>query len=132
MRNAATLPTPRPEIAMPSKSVLGDALVGDLSEIFRLLGDRTRLRIVLALAAGTRNVGRLCKDLGLAQPTVSHHLSLLRMGKLILNSRKGKEVYYSLNGDYLERVVDDLLDEWPGGKHEIKAGGFVLRGNRSK
>lgn len=117
---------------MPAKNLLSESLVTDLSEIFRLLGDRTRLRIVLALAGGSRNVGMLCKDLGLAQPTVSHHLSLLRMGKVIVNSRKGKEVYYSLNGDYLERLADELLDEWPGGKHEIKAGRFILRGGKGR
>jgi DNA-binding transcriptional ArsR family regulator len=117
---------------MPAKSPLNGSLLADLSELFRLLGDRTRLRIILTLAGGTRNVGQLCRDLNLAQPTVSHHLSLLRMGKLIVNSRRGKEVHYALNSDFLERTAQELIDRWPGGRNEIKAGRFTFRAARGK
>ena len=61
-----------------------------------LLSDKTRLQIVLILAKGESNVTALCEKLGLAQPTVSHHLGLLRMNRLIVNKRKGKTVIYSL------------------------------------
>ena len=52
----------------------------------------------MLLAAGERNVTSLCDELGLPQPTVSHHLGLLRMNNLIGNRRDGKRIYYSLNG----------------------------------
>lgn len=71
---------------------------GDLAELFQLLSDRTRLKIVLLLAEGPRNVSSLCESLKLPQPTISHHLSLLREQKVILNRREGKQVFYSLNG----------------------------------
>jgi DNA-binding transcriptional ArsR family regulator len=66
--------------------------------VFRLLSDRTRLNILMILAEGERNVTRLCEELGLPQPTVSHHLGLLRMRNLITNRRNGKQVFYGLNG----------------------------------
>lgn len=72
--------------------------VEQLTNLFRLLSDRTRLNILLTLAEGERNVGSLCHELGLPQPTVSHHLGLLRVNNIITNHRKGKQVYYALGG----------------------------------
>ena len=66
--------------------------------LFRLLSDKTRMNILLLLAKGERNVTSLCEELGLPQPTVSHHLGLLRMSNLIGNRRNGKQVFYGLNG----------------------------------
>ncbi|HWE01758.1 MAG TPA: metalloregulator ArsR/SmtB family transcription factor [Tepidisphaeraceae bacterium] len=81
--------------------------------LFRLLSDKTRLSILMLLATGERNVGSLCLELKLPQPTVSHHLGLLRMQNLISNRRNGKQVFYGLNGhvnapggDGLQIVVD--------------------------
>ena len=69
-----------------------------LTNLFRLLSDKTRLNILLLLAQGERNVSHLCDELKLPQPTVSHHLGLLRMSNVIGNSRNGKQVFYNLNG----------------------------------
>jgi DNA-binding transcriptional ArsR family regulator len=69
-----------------------------LTSLFRLLSDKTRLNILMLLAEGERNVTTLCEELNLPQPTVSHHLGLLRMNNLIANRRNGKHVYYGLNG----------------------------------
>jgi DNA-binding transcriptional ArsR family regulator len=79
-----------------------------LTALFRLLSDRTRLNILLLLAEGERNVTSLCDALQLPQPTVSHHLGLLRMNKIINNRRSGKQVFYGLNGS-VEAMKDSLL-----------------------
>ncbi|MGF1633918.1 MAG: ArsR/SmtB family transcription factor [Phycisphaerae bacterium] len=71
-----------------------DALIG----LFKLLSDPTRLRILLMLREGELNVSTLCDRLDLPQPTVSHHLGLLRMSNIIENRRSGKQVFYALNG----------------------------------
>ena len=76
-----------------------------LTSLFRLLSDKTRLNILLLLAEGERNVTSLCEELGLPQPTVSHHLGLLRMHNVIANRRNGKQVFYSLNGSI--DIADD-------------------------
>src|SRR5215216_2805313 len=68
--------------------------------LFRLLSDKTRLNILMLLAKGERNVTSLCEELALPQPTVSHHLGLLRMNNLIGNRRDGKQVYYGINGRF--------------------------------
>jgi ArsR family transcriptional regulator len=69
----------------------------ELSELARgygLLSDATRLGILKMLSAGPKNVTALCDALGLKQPTISHHLGLLRMGRLVIGTRKGKSVVY--------------------------------------
>jgi len=69
-----------------------------LTAVFRLLSDKTRLNILMLLSEGERNVTSLCEALKLPQPTVSHHLGLLRMNNIIGNRRNGKQVFYTLNG----------------------------------
>ena len=69
-----------------------------LSKLFSLLGDPTRVRILLLLCHGELNVSRLCEILGMAQPTVSHHLGLLRRGGLLRTRRDGKAIHYALDG----------------------------------
>jgi ArsR family transcriptional regulator len=71
--------------------------MSDLCQLFHLLSDKTRLQIVMMLAEKERDVTSLCKELHLAQPTVSHHLGLLRMNHVIVNKRNGKRVIYALD-----------------------------------
>jgi DNA-binding transcriptional ArsR family regulator len=73
-----------------------DGHIQEVAKLFRILGDGTRLRILLELQKGQQNVGQLCRKLNVPQPTVSHHLSLLRMGELVKTRRSGKEVFYSI------------------------------------
>src|SRR3954471_1292258 len=75
-----------------------DQDLDQLTGLFRLLSDKTRLNILFLLSEGERNVTSLCDELKLPQPTVSHHLGLLRMSNVIANRRNGKQVFYSLNG----------------------------------
>jgi ArsR family transcriptional regulator, zinc-responsive transcriptional repressor len=83
---------------MTKTSVVEEQDLENLSSLFRLLSDKTRLNILMLLAGGERNVTNLCEVLNLPQPTVSHHLGLLRMNNVIGNRRNGKQVFYMLNG----------------------------------
>jgi ArsR family transcriptional regulator, zinc-responsive transcriptional repressor len=73
--------------------------IGQLTSIFKLLSDKTRLQILVLLREGERNVTELCKLMELPQPTVSHHLALLRTSGVIGQRRSGKQVFYSLSSD---------------------------------
>ncbi len=81
-----------------TQAVVSDKDLEQLTALFRLLSDKTRLNVLLALAEGEMNVTSLCEQLDLPQPTVSHHLGLLRMNNIIANRRAGKQVFYGLNG----------------------------------
>src|SRR5215213_7933730 len=67
-----------------------------LCRLLSLLADRTRLRILWLLADGERAVGAMTTELGLPQPTVSHHLAWLRTMHLVSPRRAGKNVFYAL------------------------------------
>ena len=76
--------------------------VGTMAGLMRLLGDPTRIRVLGLLRPGEMNVTALCNELDLAQPTVSHHLGLLRTAGLVRTRRDGKQIFYSLNPEYLD------------------------------
>ena len=84
-------------MAKASSAVSEEQSLNNLTMLFRLLSDKTRLQIVMLLANGERNVTSLCEELKLPQPTVSHHLGLLRMNRLITPKRQGKQVIYALD-----------------------------------
>jgi len=78
-----------------AKKNVGKAQLQEWARGFSLLSDSTRLGVLKMLAQSPKNVTALCKGLGLKQPTVSHHLGLLRMGRIVIGTRKGKSVVYS-------------------------------------
>ncbi len=95
-----------------------------LAELFRILGDRTRLRILMELQGGPRNVSALVRKLRMPQPTVSHHLSLLRRGELVVTRRSGKRIFYSLNdGKSVGERTLRAVQSGPGG---LKVGPLVF------
>jgi len=67
-----------------------------LARLFRVLGEPTRVSILMSLQDRECNVGELCRRLHLAQPTASHHLGILRAHGLVVGRREGKEVFYSV------------------------------------
>ena len=101
MARVAPLPTPAP---------LADDQVAELADMFRLLGDPSRLRLVLACLDGAHSVGALVESLGLSQSLVSHHLRLLRAARLLRAERHGKQVHYSIADDHVRCVLVDMVD----------------------
>jgi ArsR family transcriptional regulator, zinc-responsive transcriptional repressor len=97
MSHTSTLISGAPFMRKTGQSV-NEQDLDQLTALFQLLSDKTRVRLLLLLAEGERNVTTLCEELGLPQPTVSHHLGLLRNRNIIGNRRQGKQVFYSLNG----------------------------------
>ena len=86
--------------------------ISRLAKTFHILGHQIRLRLVMALQDGELNVTELCRRLKKSQPAVSHHLRLLRLDKVLLARRNGKEVFYSINNRPLEglaRLPETLL-----------------------
>ena len=57
-----------------------------------------------SVAKGPKSVGELCDELKVAQPTASHHLGLLRMSKVVIRQRRGKQMFYSLDKERLKAV----------------------------
>ena len=89
---------------------LGDAQSRELAQLFRLLGDETRLRILYYLMQQHEiNVRTLCRHLRESQPAVSHHLALLKEAGIIDYRRAGKHNFYRLVPKRCEAYLDTLF-----------------------
>ncbi|NJK63713.1 MAG: winged helix-turn-helix transcriptional regulator [Synechococcaceae cyanobacterium SM2_3_1] len=84
-----------------------------LSRLLQLLGEETRLQIVLCLAQGEANVSELCEFLQLPQSTVSHHLGLLRLAELVVTRREGRQIYYSIHQQTWRTLASGFFDQLP-------------------
>jgi DNA-binding transcriptional ArsR family regulator len=83
-----------------------------VADLLKQVSDPTRLQVLMLLNEKERNVSELCAELRTqSQPAVSHHLALLRHGRLIEPRRAGKHNYYGLTdaGRELAGVVDSVL-----------------------
>jgi ArsR family transcriptional regulator len=79
--------------------------VAGLSELFKVLGDETRTRILYLLAHGELCTCDLAGILEMSLPAISHHLRLLRMARLVRYRREGKNVYYALDDDHVLHII---------------------------
>jgi DNA-binding transcriptional ArsR family regulator len=83
-----------------------------VADLLKQVSDPTRLQVLMLLSEKERNVSELCSDLGTqSQPAVSHHLALLRHGRLIEPRRSGKHNFYGLTeaGRELSQVVNSIV-----------------------
>jgi ArsR family transcriptional regulator, arsenate/arsenite/antimonite-responsive transcriptional repressor len=79
-------------------------------KLFKALGDRNRLRIIkVPQHKNSRCVCEICEVLGIGQPTTSRHLRILEEAGLIVSTREGKWVNYSLVGKSGDDVLDRIL-----------------------
>jgi len=83
--------------------------VADLAQIFKLLGDPTRLRILAALVSGERCVHELCARLHMSQPAVSHQLRILRTARLVKPRRAGREIFYTVDDAHVTVLLEEGL-----------------------
>lgn len=79
--------------------------VAGLSEIFKVLGDETRTKIMYLLAFRRLCVCDLAAILQMTLPAISHHLRLLKALRLVRYEREGKMVYYSLDDDHILNMI---------------------------
>lgn len=98
--------TTRPSVRL---SLAGDR-ASELADVFRLLGDSSRLRIVIACLSSRVSVTKLAEELGLSISLVSHHLRLLRAARIVRSQRLGKHVFYRAADEHIRRVIADMLE----------------------
>ena len=85
---------------------ISDEKVTDLVQLFKLLSDETRLRILFYLSrSGELHVRALCERLEQSQPAVSHHLALLRVAGLIHPRREGKHNFYHIQPERFDEML---------------------------
>jgi len=87
-----------------------DELLYDLSELFKIFGDSTRLKILYALLEEELCVCDIAQLMNVTQSAVSHQLRVLKASKLVKFRREGKTVYYSLADDHVTRILSQGME----------------------
>lgn len=82
----------------------------DLSELFRIFGDSTRIRILYALFEAELCVCDIAEVLGMTQSAISHQLRALKNARLVKGRREGKTVFYALADDHVKTIIGQGLD----------------------
>ena len=112
---------------LTSMPAVSDQTLRDLVQVFRLLSDETRLRILVLLAQNQElHVTDLCDRLGQSQPAVSHHLALLRVSGLIESRREGKHNFYSVRTDHFGELLVSLFSSTGEMPKKIRFHDFTL------
>lgn len=88
---------------------LDPTTVERVSALFGLLGEPSRLRIVLACLDGPRSVGEIARIAEISPSLTSHHLRLLRTARLLRAERAGKQVLYAVDDDHVRDVVRTMV-----------------------
>ncbi|MBO0469075.1 winged helix-turn-helix transcriptional regulator [Enterococcus sp. DIV0242_7C1] len=86
-----------------------------VSQLYKVLSDPTRLRILLLLKQGELNVTSIGEELSMEQSAVSHQLRLLRDTHVVRSRRQGKTIYYALDDHH---VIDILNQTFEHIKHQ--------------
>ncbi len=120
-------PTPPPP-ACDALPQLPDAVLEQVADHFRVLGEPTRLQILQWLGAGERNVGELAQLCGCSMANVSRHLALLTRHGLVLREMRGQNAYYRRADGSVDVLCDRVCDHI--GRHfERRRAGSAPSGN---
>ena len=95
------------------KQSCGSTLADDhallVVEVFRMLADQTRVRLLWALVDRELSVNDLAEQVGKPAPSVSQHLAKLRMARLERTRRERTQVFYRLDNDHVRQLVTDAV-----------------------
>jgi len=92
------------------ESMIDDNNAVKLSEVFKVLGDPTRIRIIHALSQCDLCVCDIAEALNMTQSAISHQLRLLRALQLVKYKKEGKSVIYSLDDDHILQLFNQGME----------------------
>ncbi|NLZ48994.1 MAG: helix-turn-helix transcriptional regulator [Clostridiales bacterium] len=87
-----------------------EELLYDLSDLFKVFGDTTRIKILCALFQEEMCVCDIAALLNMTQSAISHQLRVLKQARLVKFRKEGKVVYYSLDDDHVKSIFDQGLN----------------------
>lgn len=85
---------------------MGACQIERMSVFFKVMGDNTRLRILMALMDGKLCVMHISERLGMSQSAISHQLAVLRQADLVRMTRRGKTAVYSISDEHVRLMLD--------------------------
>lgn len=97
------------QVELAKERMLSDDTVLDLAEIFKTLGDTTRIKIIYSLMLQELCVCDIAAAINISESAISHHLRLMRNQKIVKFRREGKVLYYSLDDEHVEVLLKQGL-----------------------
>ncbi len=86
-----------------------DEVILSLSEVFKVFGDGTRIRILWVLFDREACVYDIAESVGMTQSAVSHQLRVLKQARLVKKRRVGKNTFYSLDDEHVKRIIEQVM-----------------------
>ena len=84
--------------------LLDEYKIIDLSELFKIFGDSTRIKIINILIGEEQCVNEISDKINVSQSAVSHQLRILKASKLVKYRKEGNMIYYSIDDDHIEKI----------------------------
>ena len=97
-------------IHMAAQQMPDEETLFDLSELFKVFGDSTRIRILYCLFESEMCVYDIASLLGMTQSAISHQLSVLKKNKLVKSRREGKNIIYSLADAHVRAIINQGVE----------------------
>ena len=84
-------------------------IINDLSNVFKVFGDSTRIKILWVLFSSEKCVAQICDALKMSQSAISHQLKVLKEARLVQSRRDGKNTFYALADEHVEKIIEQVL-----------------------
>lgn len=91
-------------------NIPSNAELENLADLYRAMGDNTRMHLLWSLMSGEACVGALASDMDITESAVSHQLRSLRAARLVKSRKAGKHVYYSLSDDHASWILQKTCE----------------------
>ena len=95
-----------PELRNVAEEMPPDELLYELSDLFRVFGDTTRIKILCALSVSDLCVADIAALLAMNQSAISHQLRVLKQARLVRVARRGRSAIYGLDDDHVRTIFD--------------------------
>lgn len=98
------------DIQYVKENMLSEKTFMKLSELFKILGDYTRIKIIYSLSKKELCVYDIAEVVKISQSAISHQLRILKAARLVKFRREGKLIYYSLDDEHIDRLFNAGLE----------------------
>jgi ArsR family transcriptional regulator len=86
-------------------------LCKEINKFGKSIGNETRYRILQSLLKGSKTVNEIVSEMDLTQPAISQHLKTLKESNLVLDEKRGQEVFYSINAEHTLTLLTSLVKD---------------------
>ena len=83
-----------------------------LAQVFKALSDKTRQEILGIVSESEKKVSEICSEFQVSQPTISHHLQILKKSGLVETRKEGKNIFYYTKKNSINTILEEVGKKW--------------------